>query len=124
MLAVSQEERKALEEKARIFLKEIKAPETSLYALINLIEPVVVELNNKSDRQENKEILIEIKNLREDMNKRFEAVDKRFEDMYKYMDKRFEDMYKYMDKRFAMLQWFMGLGFTLVITLITILIKL
>ena len=40
--------------------------------------------------------------LREDMNKRFEQVDKRFQDLR-------EDM----NKRFAFIQWFMGIGFAL-----------
>jgi hypothetical protein len=38
------------------------------------------------------------------INKRFEAIDKRFEDMQKYMDKRFEDIY-----------WILGIGFPAVI---------
>jgi len=42
----------------------------------------------------------DIKVIAETVKMGFENVDKRFEDMYKYMDKRFEDMYKYMDKRF------------------------
>ena len=34
------------------------------------------------------------------MDKRFEAVDKRFEDLIHYMDKRFEELTHQMDKRF------------------------
>jgi uncharacterized protein VirK/YbjX len=56
----------------------------------------------------------------EAMDKRFEAVDKRFEDMQKSMDKRFEDMQRYMDKRFSMLQWLIGLGFSLLAIVIAI----
>jgi hypothetical protein len=58
------------------------------------------------------DILREIKNLRDDMNKRFEQVDKRFEQV----DKRFESMQSQMDKRFEQvdkrfdqLLWFIGL---------------
>jgi len=43
-----------------------------------------------------KQILNEIKQLRVDMNKRFEQVDKRFEQV----DKRFESMQSNLDKRF------------------------
>lgn len=63
------------------------------------------ELKNQRDllvqMQKNSDMRFEL------MEKRFAAIDKRFEDMYKYMDKRFdavdkrfEDMYKYMNKRF------------------------
>ncbi|MEM9424388.1 MAG: hypothetical protein AAF975_06345 [Spirochaetota bacterium] len=61
----------------------------------------------------------------EQIDKRLEQVDKRFEDMYRYMDKRFEqvdkrfeDMQRYMDKRFAAQQWFMGVGFGLIIAIL------
>ena len=41
-----------------------------------------------------------IKNQNVLMEKRFEAVDKRFEDLIHQMDKRFEDLIHLMDKRF------------------------
>ena len=50
--------------------------------------------------------------LQREMDKRFEAIDKRFE----AMEKRFEAM----DKRFTLLQWSIGIGFTLVSSLIGI----
>jgi len=49
------------------------------------------------------QILNEIKQLRIDMNKRFEQVDKRFELMQNNMDKRFEQVdkrFEQVDKRF------------------------
>ncbi len=52
------------------------------------------------------------------MDKRFEAVDKRFEDMYRYMDKRFDSV----DKRFRMMFIFMNIGFGIII-LLTVLFK-
>ena len=58
----------------------------------------------------------EMKLLREDMNKRFEAVDKRFEEMRKDMDKRFEAV----DKRFASTQWLIGTGIALLATMIAV----
>jgi tetrahydromethanopterin S-methyltransferase subunit G len=45
-------------------------------------------------------ILKEIKNLREDMNNKFEQVDKRLDIMQHNMDKRFDMMQHNMDKRF------------------------
>ncbi len=49
----------------------------------------------------------DLKMLIEMFNKRFEAIDKRFENMQRYMekrfeaiDKRFEDLQRYMEKRF------------------------
>jgi len=46
--------------------------------------------------------------LRQDMNARFEQVDKRFEQV----DKRFEQV----DKRFSMMMWAIGIGFSIVVT--------
>ena len=53
--------------------------------------------------------------MRTDMSNRFEQVDKRFEDMRTDMSNRFEQV----DRRFSMLMWFIGIGFTLVTTIIT-----
>ena len=59
--------------------------------------------------------------------KRIEQVDKRFETMqhnmnkrFEQVDKRFEDLQHYMDKRFNQLTWMMGIGFTGLVTLITV----
>jgi chromosome segregation ATPase len=60
----------------------------------------------------------------EDVNKRFEDVNKRFDDVNKRFDdvnKRFEDVNKRFEdfnQRFSQLQWLMGLGMTLLTTLI------
>ena len=58
----------------------------------------------------------------EAVDKRFEAVDKRFEDILHQMDKRFEVVdkrFEDMNKRFTSLQWYMGIGFTMLALLIT-----
>ena len=73
----------------------------------------------------------DLKMLIEMINKRFEAVDKRFEDMQRYMekrfeaiDKRFEDMRYYIDKRFEVVERRIGflekliVGFNLPILLL------
>jgi len=52
----------------------------------------------------------------EQVDKRFEQVDKRFEDMQKYMDKRFEDV----NSKFKMMFAFMTLGFTILATMMTV----
>ena len=52
----------------------------------------------------------------EAVDKRFEAVDKRFESV----DKRFNDLIHHMDKRFSTMQWVMGLGFTLLAGLLAV----
>ena len=46
-----------------------------------------------------------MKDLRKDMDRRFEHVNRRFEDM---------------DKRFTLLTWMIGLGFSVVVALSTI----
>ncbi len=91
MQTISEAERKNLEHKVRLFLGTISVTETekAVSAMINLMEPVHLELDTKADRRELRDILLEIKALREDMN-----------------------------RRFAMLQWFIGVGF-LVISIVT-----
>jgi len=56
-------------------------------------------------------------------DKRFEVIDKRFEDLMHHSDKRFgaiDKRFEDMNKRFTSLQWFIGIGFTLLAALITI----
>ena len=56
----------------------------------------------------------------ETMEKRFEAIDKRFEALQREMNARFEAMdkrFEAMDKRFTFLQWFVGIGFSAVLGL-------
>jgi flagellar capping protein FliD len=62
------------------------------------------------------------------MEKRFEQIDKRFEDMqhnmdkrFEAMDKRFESLQHNMDRRFNATQWFMGTGFAAVVLVVTLL---
>ena len=69
----------------------------------------------------------EMKALREDMDKRFEAVDRRFAEMREDMDKRFAavdrrfaEMRKDMDKRFASTQWLIGTGIALLAAMIAV----
>ena len=102
--------------------------------LINIFYEAFIEAGNE---QENKlatkndiELLVKMmdkrfeavdkkfEDMQKTMDKRFEAVDKRFEDMQKSMDKRFEDV----NKRFTMMFTFMNIGFGLII-LLTILFK-
>jgi chaperonin cofactor prefoldin len=61
------------------------------------------------------------------MDKRFEAMDKRFEALQHQMDYRFEAVQKQMDerftavdKRFSSMQWFMGIGFTVLALLMSV----
>ncbi len=50
------------------------------------------------------------------IDKRFVAVDKRFEDLIHYMDKRFVAV----DRRFSSFQWLIGTGVTLIVVLMTV----
>jgi len=74
----------------------------------------------------------DVKMLIDFMEKRFEAIDKRFEDLKSYSDKRFEDMNKrfedlryYVDKRIGLVEKLL-IGFNLPILtgMIIMLIKL
>ena len=69
----------------------------------------------------------ELKAQRALMAERFEAVDKRFEDLIAYHDKRFEDLIAHTDKRFETvdnrfntLTWMIGVGFVVVTSLTTV----
>ena len=72
----------------------------------------------KADNSE--QILAEIKQLRIDMNKRFEQVDKRIELMQSNMDKRFEQV----DKRFEIMQSNIDKRFDTVFSILYILMGL
>ena len=72
----------------------------------------------------------ELKALREIQIAQFEAIEKRFEALQREMDKRFEAMevrFEAIDKRFEVIekrlnfmQWFIGIGFTIVSILIAL----
>ena len=58
--------------------------------------------------------------LQKEMNARFEAMDKRFEALQREMNARFEAVdkrFEAMDKRFTFLQWIVGIGFSAVLGL-------
>ncbi len=68
--------------------------------------------------------------LQREMNARFEAMEKRFEALQREMNARFEAMdkrfeavekrFETIEKRLAFMQWFIGVGFTLILLLITL----
>ena len=64
----------------------------------------------------------------EDMNRRFETIDKRFEDMnkrFETIDKRFEDLMRYVDKRVGLVEKLLiGFNVPILIAVITMLMKL
>jgi len=68
----------------------------------------------------------ELKNLREVMEVRFNAVQtelKAFHQRFEDVNKRFEDVntrFEDMDKRFSQIQWTMGIGFTLLAALMAV----
>ena len=53
---------------------------------------------------------------REDMNKRFEAVDRRFAEAREDMKEQHSDM----NKRFAFTQWLIGFGITLIVAMMSL----
>ena len=54
------------------------------------------------------------------MEKRFESIQHNLDKRFEQADKRFESMQHNVDKRFSSLQWFIGLGFTLLVVLMSI----
>ncbi|HOF33077.1 MAG TPA: hypothetical protein PK624_12445 [Spirochaetota bacterium] len=59
----------------------------------------------------------ELRSQRELMQLGFNQMDKRFESMQKQSDTRFDDM----NKKFTMMMWMMSAGFTIIATVITLL---
>ncbi len=87
-------------------------------ALRPLVEKLVSEAVAKFVRVEE-----ELKSLREvqlsmlrEMNARFEALQREMDKRFEAIDKRFE----VLEKRFNFIQWFMGLGFTILVVLMTL----
>ena len=78
--------------------------------------------------EEELKVLREIELARfEAIEKRFEAVDKRFEALQREMNARFEALQKEtnarfesLEKRVNLMQWFMGIGFTILSLLIVL----
>ncbi|MFN3406210.1 MAG: hypothetical protein ACK40E_00555 [Caldimicrobium sp.] len=63
----------------------------------------------------------ELKALRQLSIAQFEAIEKRFEALQREMNARFEALLREMDKRFEFFKWFIGIGFTILILLISFL---
>jgi hypothetical protein len=62
----------------------------------------------------------ELKAQRELMAVRFDAADRRFDDMIGLMDKRSDDARSQSDRRFTSLQWTTIIGFTVVTAAMTL----
>ena len=68
----------------------------------------------------------EIQAFREDANRRFEAVERRFEAVdrrFEEVERRFEAIerrFEAVDKRFVSTQWLIGIGFTLLVSLMSV----
>jgi len=108
-MAPSKQEEKRLKEAVRAILPEVfrEFEQRRELALVERIVRVEKGLRAVHER---------IKQILDHMDKRFEQVEKRFEQV----DRRFEDMQRYMDKLFSMLQWFMGVGFTVISVLMAV----
>ena len=83
------------------------------------------ELNERIVRVEEglKNVHIQMQQSFDLMEKRFEQVDKRFEQVdkrFEQVDKRFDQMQHTMDQRFKSLQWFLGIGFVVITTLMSL----
>ncbi len=97
---------------------ELRARELSLMERI-----VRVEEELRALREIQLSMLREMNARFEAVDQRFEAMDKRFEALQREMDKRFEAMdkrFEALEKRFNFMQWFMGLGFTVLTVLMTL----
>ncbi|MEM2576841.1 MAG: hypothetical protein QW476_02805 [Candidatus Bathyarchaeia archaeon] len=67
----------------------------------------------------------DIKMLLGFMEKRFEAIDKRFKDLRNYSDKRFEDLTRYVDKRVGLIEKLLiGFNISILVVVITILLRI
>lgn len=101
---------------------EVKNKKSLHRYIVLLTENIVRKENYEKDHNE---IKSDIKTLAEIVKQGFERMDKRFEDVFRYMDKRFEAVdkrFEDMNKKQSMMLTFMNLGFGIII-LLTILFK-
>jgi len=91
----------------------------------NRFEALQKEMNARFETLQ-KEMNARFEALQKEMNARFEAVDKRFEAMdkrFEAVEKRFEAMdkrFEAMEKRLTFIQWFIGIGFSLLTLIVTL----
>ncbi len=100
--------------------RELKLREISLMERLIRVEEELKALRElEAQRFEAlyKEIDTRFEALYKEIDTRFEAMNTRFEALYKEMNSRFEAL----EKRFNFLQWFMGIGFSILIIILTIL---
>ena len=146
-MAYQTQQRELLKEKITSALKALTSNKEAS-AINNFVEIFYDIYSEIDDIQQTKAPVSDIKLIIQEMRAGFQMMDKRFEDLIHYMDKRFEamdknmdkrfeaneknnekrfeaidkrfeDLIHYMDKRFNALQWFMGVGFTVIASLIT-----
>ncbi|MDI6736822.1 MAG: hypothetical protein QME42_11650, partial [bacterium] len=94
-ISLMKEEEKHIMRILPFLLKKDNQFRTELYSVL---------METFATKEDFARILQEIRISREETNKRFEAMDKRFEAMQEQMDKRFETMQEQMDKRFETMQ--------------------
>jgi len=97
---------------------ELRAKEVSLMERVIRVEEELKALREiESARFEAIDKRFEV------IDKRFEAIDKRFEALQREMSARFEAQdkrFEAIDRRFSFLQWFIGLGFSVLAILLTL----
>ncbi|MCH8317149.1 MAG: hypothetical protein IIA88_01410 [Bacteroidetes bacterium] len=113
-MAYQTQQRELLKEKITSALKALTSNKEAS-AVNNFVEIFYDIYSEIDDIQQKKAPVSDIKLLIQEMRAGFQMMEKRFE----AIDKRFEDLIHYMDKRFNALQWFMGVGFTVIASLIT-----
>ena len=131
-----------IENKIKSYLESSRVEEKAKSDFIDVMryfqDQIEFHRQGKADRSELKELIVEMRagfkamdkrfdDLIHQMDKRFEAVDKRFE----AVDKRFDDLIHQMDKRFeavdrrfAVFQWVMGVGFATTFSMLLALLGL
>jgi len=105
--------------------EELKHQRELIHEVLKMMDKRFEEMQANMDKRF-EQVDRRFEDMRTDMNSRFEQVDKRFEEMRTDTNTRFQEMrtdmdkrFDQMDKRFNMMMWFMGIGFTLVTTIIS-----
>ena len=97
-------------------LKSLREIESARFeAMEKRFETLQREMNARFEAMEKRFEAIDkrFEALQREMNARFEAMDKRFESLQREMNARFEAI----EKKFTFLQWFVGIGFSAVLGL-------
>ncbi|WGK69043.1 hypothetical protein P0082_11255 [Candidatus Haliotispira prima] len=118
ILAVEEIIERRLQKGGDLFAKIIPASYRDDRELFERVVRIEEELRHQRELiYQNQELM---KLFMQQMDKRFESMQHNMDKRFEQVDKRFESMQRNMDRRFRTVQWFLGLGFTVLAVLMSL----